>query len=233
MVGTWHDPDLGRPIAAPRSDAPSCSASTCPSCARWPPRLRRTSAPTTPGSGTSCSWSASSFPTPRGRQALDDAGDRVAETEQHWSQLVGPARFDDACHALQELLDKLPGEQAGHETWPHAMPPHRQGSSTPMGKGRQRRQVCLRPPRHSAPQGRILSRRSCPGSSGAPCPPPCAAPVASPDELAFLDGAIRPALTLTPHRGVQDMSGRTAAPDEWRVPYATPVAIHLLPAPQS
>jgi DNA-binding MarR family transcriptional regulator len=52
------------------------------------------------------------FPTPRGRQALDDAGDRVAEIEQHWSRVVGPDRFADTCRTLQELLDKLPGERA-------------------------------------------------------------------------------------------------------------------------
>jgi DNA-binding MarR family transcriptional regulator len=47
------------------------------------------------------------FPTRRGRQALDDAGDRVAQIEQHWAQLLGPARFADTCRALQQLLDKL------------------------------------------------------------------------------------------------------------------------------
>lgn len=50
------------------------------------------------------------FPTRRGRQALDDAGDRVAQIEQRWAQLLGTDRFDDTCRALQELLDKLPGE---------------------------------------------------------------------------------------------------------------------------
>jgi|SRR5215204_2826316 DNA-binding MarR family transcriptional regulator len=52
------------------------------------------------------------FPTPRGRRALDDAGDRVAEIERHWSRIVGPDRFADTCRTLQELLDKLPGERA-------------------------------------------------------------------------------------------------------------------------
>jgi DNA-binding MarR family transcriptional regulator len=55
------------------------------------------------------------FPTRRGRQALDDAGDRVAQIEQHWAQLLGPARFADACRALQELLDKLSGERPTQE----------------------------------------------------------------------------------------------------------------------
>ena len=47
------------------------------------------------------------FPTPRGRQALDDAGDRVAQIEEHWSQIVGPERFADTCRTLQELLNTL------------------------------------------------------------------------------------------------------------------------------
>jgi DNA-binding MarR family transcriptional regulator len=47
------------------------------------------------------------FPTPRGRQALDDAGDRVAQIEQHWSQIVGPERFGEACRTLQAVLDML------------------------------------------------------------------------------------------------------------------------------
>jgi DNA-binding MarR family transcriptional regulator len=47
------------------------------------------------------------FPTARGRRALDDAGDRVAEIERHWSGLVGPDRFAAACRTLQELLDVL------------------------------------------------------------------------------------------------------------------------------
>jgi DNA-binding MarR family transcriptional regulator len=49
------------------------------------------------------------FPTPRGRQALDDAGDRVAQIEEHWSQIVGPERFAGTCRTLQELLDALTG----------------------------------------------------------------------------------------------------------------------------
>jgi DNA-binding MarR family transcriptional regulator len=51
------------------------------------------------------------FPSPRGRQVLDDAGDRVAQIEQHWAQLIGPDRFADTGRALQELLDKLTSEQ--------------------------------------------------------------------------------------------------------------------------
>jgi len=47
------------------------------------------------------------FPTPRGRKALDDAGDQVAEIEQQWSALVGRSRFDHAGRTLQDLLDQL------------------------------------------------------------------------------------------------------------------------------
>lgn len=46
-------------------------------------------------------------PTARGRQALRDAGDRVAEIELHWSGLVGPDRFTSSCRTLQDLLDAL------------------------------------------------------------------------------------------------------------------------------
>jgi DNA-binding MarR family transcriptional regulator len=47
------------------------------------------------------------YPTDRGRQALDDACDRVAEIEEHWAQTIGPKRFAEACRTLQDLLDKL------------------------------------------------------------------------------------------------------------------------------
>jgi len=47
------------------------------------------------------------FPTPRGRQALHDAGNRVADIEQHWSDLVGRSRFAEACSTLQAILDAL------------------------------------------------------------------------------------------------------------------------------
>jgi DNA-binding MarR family transcriptional regulator len=55
------------------------------------------------------------FPTRRGRQALDDAGDRVAQIEQHWAQLLGPTRFAETCRSLQELLDNLTGERPTQE----------------------------------------------------------------------------------------------------------------------
>ena len=47
------------------------------------------------------------FPTTRGRQALDDAGNRVAEIEQHWRDVLGERRFDDMCRHMQDLLDTL------------------------------------------------------------------------------------------------------------------------------
>ncbi|MDX3075521.1 MarR family winged helix-turn-helix transcriptional regulator [Streptomyces sp. NPDC088354] len=54
------------------------------------------------------------FPTGRGRQALDDAGGRVAEIEQRWSEAVGPGDFTAACRTLQHLLDALTGAQDDH-----------------------------------------------------------------------------------------------------------------------
>lgn len=47
------------------------------------------------------------FPTGRGRQALHDAGGRVAEIERRWSDAVGPGDFTAACRTLQQLLDAL------------------------------------------------------------------------------------------------------------------------------
>jgi DNA-binding MarR family transcriptional regulator len=47
------------------------------------------------------------YPTARGRRALDDAGDRVAEIERHWSAVLGDARFDTTCRSLQGLIDRL------------------------------------------------------------------------------------------------------------------------------
>jgi len=49
------------------------------------------------------------FPTARGRKALDDAGDRVAQIEQRWASMIGPPAFHDACRSLQDLLDGLTG----------------------------------------------------------------------------------------------------------------------------
>lgn len=46
-------------------------------------------------------------PTVRGRHALRDARDRVAEIEQRWSGIVGPDRFATSCRTLQDLLDAL------------------------------------------------------------------------------------------------------------------------------
>jgi DNA-binding MarR family transcriptional regulator len=47
------------------------------------------------------------FPTRRGRQALDDAGDRVAEIEQHWREVAGGTAFDTMCRTMQDLLNAL------------------------------------------------------------------------------------------------------------------------------
>lgn len=53
------------------------------------------------------------FPTSRGREALDAAGDRVAEIEQHWRELAGAGRFDVMCQTMQSLLDRLsPGPES-------------------------------------------------------------------------------------------------------------------------
>jgi DNA-binding MarR family transcriptional regulator len=60
------------------------------------------------------------FPTRRGRQALDDAGERVAEIEQHWARVLGSARFADTCRALQQLLDELTSDQPTHDRPPVA-----------------------------------------------------------------------------------------------------------------
>jgi DNA-binding MarR family transcriptional regulator len=46
-------------------------------------------------------------PTDRGHDALNAAGARVAEIEQHWGRLVGDDRFNDACYVLNELLGAL------------------------------------------------------------------------------------------------------------------------------
>lgn len=51
------------------------------------------------------------FLTVRGRQALDDAGDRVAEIEQQWAAIVGTRRFTDACRTLQDLIEGIPGPE--------------------------------------------------------------------------------------------------------------------------
>jgi DNA-binding MarR family transcriptional regulator len=58
------------------------------------------------------------YPTPLGRQALNDAGDRVAEIEHHWAELVGRADFAAACRTFQHLLDATTTT-----TPPQAQPP--------------------------------------------------------------------------------------------------------------
>lgn len=44
------------------------------------------------------------YPTRRGRRALDAAGDRVADIEQRWANIVGRSAFDAAMQTLQELV---------------------------------------------------------------------------------------------------------------------------------
>lgn len=53
------------------------------------------------------------FPTTRGRRALSDAGDRVAEIEQHWATVVGASAFNGACTILNDLLNELTTPDAG------------------------------------------------------------------------------------------------------------------------
>src|SRR5215470_13920896 len=53
------------------------------------------------------------FPTQRGRQVLDSAGDRVAEIEQHWRELLDAGRFDVMCRTMHDLLDGLTARTAG------------------------------------------------------------------------------------------------------------------------
>jgi len=56
------------------------------------------------------------YPTSRGRQLLDDAGDRVAEIEQHWAEVVGREEFERTCRVLARLLGTL--TLAGRESRP-------------------------------------------------------------------------------------------------------------------
>ncbi len=60
------------------------------------------------------------YPTARGRELLDDAGDRVAEIEQHWGELVGQDEFERACQVLARLLGILTTASGGSRPGPHA-----------------------------------------------------------------------------------------------------------------
>lgn len=51
-------------------------------------------------------------PTARGRAALSDAGNRVAQIEENWASIVGAERFTEVCQTLQELLDVLDPDEA-------------------------------------------------------------------------------------------------------------------------
>lgn len=48
----------------------------------------------------------------RGRALLADAGDRVADIEARWSDLVGEADFAQMCATMQRLLDALDPEDS-------------------------------------------------------------------------------------------------------------------------
>ncbi|WAJ47148.1 MarR family transcriptional regulator [Mycobacterium sp. Aquia_216] len=50
--------------------------------------------------------------TDRGRRLLADAGDRVADIEARWSELVGIDDFAHMCATMQRLLDTLDPEDA-------------------------------------------------------------------------------------------------------------------------
>ena len=45
--------------------------------------------------------------TKRGRDAMAAAGDRVADIERRWSELVGAKDFAQMCRTMQGLLDEL------------------------------------------------------------------------------------------------------------------------------
>lgn len=55
------------------------------------------------------------YPTSRGRQLLDDAGDRVAEIEQHWADVIGREEFERTCHVLARLLGTLTSPSENRE----------------------------------------------------------------------------------------------------------------------
>lgn len=50
--------------------------------------------------------------TSRGRGLLADAGDRVADMEARWSELVGAEDFAQMCATMQRLLDALDPEDS-------------------------------------------------------------------------------------------------------------------------
>lgn len=50
------------------------------------------------------------FPTAKGREVLDAAGQVVTELEQRWRQKLPRGAFDSACHTLHDLLAALEDE---------------------------------------------------------------------------------------------------------------------------
>ncbi len=55
------------------------------------------------------------FPTSKGRAALDDAGNRVAQLEQHWAELIGQRRFETTCRNMQRLLTEIERNRTSSE----------------------------------------------------------------------------------------------------------------------
>jgi DNA-binding MarR family transcriptional regulator len=44
------------------------------------------------------------FPTVKGREVLDAAGEAVADLEQRWREQLPPGTFDRACHTFNDLI---------------------------------------------------------------------------------------------------------------------------------
>ncbi|WP_264014233.1 MarR family winged helix-turn-helix transcriptional regulator [[Mycobacterium] manitobense] len=52
--------------------------------------------------------------TPRGVRLMADAGDRVADIERRWSELVGKSDYAQMCATMQRLLDEIdPADSRG------------------------------------------------------------------------------------------------------------------------
>src|SRR5665811_551264 len=50
------------------------------------------------------------FPTAKGREVLDAAGEAVADLEQRWREQLPPGTFDRACYAFNDLIGALASE---------------------------------------------------------------------------------------------------------------------------
>ncbi|VBA38310.1 hypothetical protein LAUMK13_02051 [Mycobacterium innocens] len=65
--------------------------------------------------GTSCArrrWAKLIELADRGQRLLADAGERVADIEARWSELVGTGDFAHLCDTMQRLLDSLDPDEA-------------------------------------------------------------------------------------------------------------------------